>query len=347
MLAQAHIGFPPLTIALFVIAIIVFLAIDLYAHKKDKEVDLKDAIIWSLIWVAVSFAFAGYLYVAYDMDTGSNFASLFLTGYMLEKVLSVDNLMVFVAIFSSFAIPDGYRHRVLFYGVLGAIVFRMIFVGAGSALYAMGPWVEFIFAAIIVWTAIKMLQDNGGEEEIEDYSGHWSVRLVHKFMPVWPKFDGHNFFIGRKKVEENLAKPENSMLDVIRGKAVYATPLFLCLIAIEVSDVLFAFDSVPAVIAVTKEPFLVYSAMIFAILGLRQLYFVLEALQKYLVHLVKAIILLLFFIAFKLCLSASNHLFDWPGFHIDPTFSLIIVVSVLVAGVIASFVFPQKQVDKD
>lgn len=335
----AHIGYPPGTIAIFIAVILGFLALDLFSHRSDKPVTLKDAIIWSVVWIVLALLFSGYIYLNY----GAEFASLFLTGYALEKVLSVDNLMVFVAVFSAFAVPDRYRHRVLFYGVLGAIVFRLIFVWAGTWLYAIGPWVEFVFAAIIVWTAIQMMKDDDGDDSIEDYSDHWSVRFTKRLIPVWPKLYGHNFFLSRRHVEDELAKPENAGLDVVRGRWLYATPLLLCLVTIECADIMFAFDSVPAVIAVTKEPLLVYTAMIFAILGLRQLYFVLEAMQKYLVHLAKAIIILLFFIAFKLSLAASVKVFHLDeSWKIEPTTSLLIVLGVLAAGVVASLLFPPK-----
>lgn len=332
----AHIGYPPQAIALFILFIVGCLAVDLYAHRKDKPVSLKSALIWSGVWVGLSMAFYGYLYVAYS----SEFAALFLTGWALEKVLSVDNLMVFVAIFAAFSIPEGLRHRVLFYGVLAAIVLRLVFVLAGAWLYALGPWVEYVFALIIAWTAVKMLQA-GDDAEITDYSDHWSVRYTKKIFPVWPKLHGHDFFVSGKTVETLSALPENSGVQVERGKARYATPLFLCLVMVNVADIVFSFDSVPAVIAVTKEPLLVYSAMIFAILGLRQLYFVLAALQKFMKYLEQAVIVLLFFIAAKLCVSAAYHQ-GLISFTIDPNISLLIVISVLAIGVIASLMFPPK-----
>lgn len=341
MLEQTvHIGFPPSVVALFVIMVIGFLALDLFTHNNSKPVSLKGALAWSAVWVAVSLAFALYLYIEF----GANFASLFLTGYALEKVLSVDNLMVFVAIFSAFSVPDAYRHRILFFGIIGAVLFRGVFVTAGAALYAIGPWVEFVFAAIIVWTAVQMLKNDEDGDGIEDYSDHWSVRLTRRLVPVWPKLNGHHFFIGGSQVATLMQQPENKDVSVVPGKAFYATPLLLCLVTIELADVMFAFDSVPAVIAVTKEPLLVYTAMIFAILGLRQLYFVLEALQKYLVHLAKAIILLLFFIAAKLTLAASINLGWLPhSWEIPPTTSLIIVLVTLGLGVVASLAFPPKE----
>ena len=339
---EGSIGYPPLTIAIFSAIILGFLALDLYSHRKYRPVAIKDALIWSAIWVALALCFAAYLLFQY----GEAKASLFLTGYLLEKVLSVDNLMVFVAVFAAFGIPEQYRHRVLLYGVLGAIVFRLIFVAAGSWLYALGPWVEFVFAAIIAWTAVKMLQSGGEGEEIANYSDHWSVKFTKKIFPVWPKLHGHDFFLRERQVAALKALPEHSDVQVPASKLLYATPLFLCLIAVEMADIVFAFDSVPAVIAVTQDPLLVYTAIIFAVLGLRQLYFVLAALQKYLVHLAKAIIVLLFFIAFKLALAASIKVFGLPPeWKIDPNTSLLIVVSVLALGVIASFVFPPKDDD--
>lgn len=333
------IGFPPLTIAVFIVLSISALLIDLYTHKNDKPVTLSNAVMWSIFWVALSLVFAGYLYY----EHGSTVASLFLTGYALEKVLSVDNLFVFMAIFAWFKVPEGLRHRVLYWGVIGAIVFRLIFVAIGTSLLAFGPWVEIVFAAIVAWTAVMMLRSGGDDEEEVDYSQHIAYRFAKKLFPTWPKLYGHQFFVSRQHVEEEMKKPENKgiVLDARKG-ALYATPLFLCVMVVEVSDVLFAFDSVPAVIAVSREPLIVYSAMIFAILGLRTLYFVLEALKRYLVHLEKSVIVLLFFIAGKLALNATNHLFH-HGYSIDPNVSLIIVLAVLAVGIIASVMFPEKE----
>ena len=336
---DGSIGYPAEVIALFVAFVGGCLALDLWAHKKDKVVSLGRALVWSGIWVGLALVFYGYLFWQY----GSDKAALFLTGYTLEKVLSVDNLMVFVAVFAAFKVPEQYRHRILFYGVLGAIVFRLLFVSAGAWLYALGPWVDFLFAAIIVWTAIKMLQSGSDDEGEVDYTQHRVVRWVQKVLPVWPKLEGHAFFVSRRQAGALLAKPENAALPVKQGALFYVTPLFLCLVMIEIADVIFAFDSIPAVIAVTKDPLLVYTAMIFAILGLRQLYFVLAALQRYLRHLGTAVIVLLFFIAGKLCLSAANKMFGWPGFTIDPTVSLLVVISVLMLGVVASVVLPEKK----
>lgn len=352
-----HLGFPLETVAVFVLLSVGAIAIDLFAHKNDQPMSLKSASLWSVFWVLVSLAFGGYLRVHHGSET----ASLFITGYALEKVLSVDNLFVMMAIFAWFKVPEGYRHRVLYWGIIGAIVFRMVFVAIGTGLLALGPYVELVFALIVGWTAVMMLKAGDDEDENEDYSDHLAYRWVHRFFPVWPRLFGHNFFLNAKELEEarsahpdvhlelageDVKHPEKSHPHQMKKGAWVATPLFLCLAVIEISDVMFAFDSVPAVIAVSKEPLIVYSAMMFAILGLRTMYFVLEALKGYLVHLEKAVIVLLFFIAAKLGLAASEHIFG-VGYEISPNASLLVVIVVLALGIVASFVFPEREEAED
>ncbi|MBN3824613.1 TerC/Alx family metal homeostasis membrane protein [Burkholderia sp. Ac-20384] len=332
-----HIGFPPLTMAVFVGLALAALLLDMVTHRDDKPITLARASIWSVFWVAISLAFAGFLYVQH----GAEVASLFLTGYALEKVLSVDNLFVFMAIFAWFKVPDGLRHRILYWGIIGAIVFRGVFVVIGTGLLAFGPWVEIAFALIVAWTAVMMLKGGDDDDEEKDYSQHLACRLAKKLFPVWPRLHGHNFFVSRKTLEAEGRTAGNDKSLAAKGN-LFATPLFLCLVVIEVSDVLFAFDSVPAVIAVSREPLIVYSAMLFAILGLRTLYFVLEALKRYVVHLEKAVVVLLFFIAAKLGLNATEHLFH-HGISISPNTSLLIVLIVLAIGILASVIFPKKE----
>jgi tellurite resistance protein TerC len=339
-MGSTHIGFPLETVAVFVLLSVGAIFIDLFMHRDDKPIPLKSAALWSLFWVAIAFTFAGFLYVHH----GAEVASLFVTGYALEKVLSVDNLFVMMAIFSWFAVPDGYRHRVLYWGVIGAIVFRGIFVAIGTGLLALGPWVELVFAVIVGWTAVMMLRSGEDDDAIEDYSQHLAYRMVKRFFPIWPKLTGSAFLLKQSEVDAEREKPENAGIHVGQaGKAAYyATPLMLCLAVVELSDVMFAFDSVPAVIAVSREPLIVYSAMMFAILGLRTLYFVLEAMKQYLVHLEKAVIVLLFFIAAKLGLNATAHLFH-HDYTISSMASLGVVVVVLTVGIVASVMFPGKE----
>jgi tellurite resistance protein TerC len=326
----AHFGFPLETIAIFIVAIAFSLYLDLAAHRKDVEITIPDATKWTVFWIGLALAFYAYLWLRFN----KGWADLYLAGYVLEKSLSVDNLMVFIAIFASFGIKSHLQHRILYWGILGALVFRAVFVVIGTSLFHASPWVGFLFAAFVAWSAVQMLRSGTEEEEIEDYSNHWSVRLTGRLMPVYAKLHLDRFFVKRADLPEGSVTTRNS--------ALYATPAFLCLMVIETSDIAFSFDSVPAVISVTQEPLLVYAAMIFAILGLRSLYFVIAALNRYLAHLEKAVIALLFFIAAKMALQSWNHAVSDTGFDISPGQSLAIVLGVLLLGVAASFVFPEK-----
>ena len=190
---------------------------------------------------------------------------------------------------------------------------------------------------MVAYTGFVMLKKGDQEEEIEDYSSHIAYKGVKRIFPMWPRLHGHDFFITRKHATEEASRLGITVEGLGHKIPFVATPLFLCLAVIEVSDVMFAFDSVSAVIAVSREPLIIYSAMIFAILGLRSLYFVLEAMSRYLVHLEKAVIVLLFFIAAKLLLSALKHGFG-IGFELSPHFSLVVVLAVLAVGIIASII---------
>ncbi|WP_085247349.1 TerC/Alx family metal homeostasis membrane protein [Gilliamella mensalis] len=335
---QDSLGFPIETILVFIGLALAAIIIDLYAHHNDKPISLRNAIFWSLFWIIVALVFALYLYLHH----GSTIASLFITGYVLEKALSVDNLFVIMAIFSWFAVPNNYRHRLLYWGVIGAIIFRAIFVVIGTGLLYLGPWMEFVFSILVACTGIMMLKNQDKDQDIKDYSNHFAFRIAKRIFPSYPKIVGHHFLLSQKQLDTELIKPENkNLVDTIPKSTFYATPLFLCIIVIELSDIMFAFDSVPAVIAVSQEPLIVYSAMIFAILGLRTMYFILQAMKQYLVHLGKAVICLLFFIAGKLALNASNHLLGY-GIDIDPSTSLYIVLGILALGIIASIIWPEK-----
>ena len=329
-----HFGFPFEVLVVFFCAILFSIYIDLVSHRHSKEITVKNAALWSIFWISLALSF--YFYLEFRIEP--EWADLYLAGYVLEKSLSIDNLMVFVAIFTSFGIKDHLQHRILYWGILGALIFRAIFVVIGTGLFAASPWIGFIFAAFVLWSGWKMLRGgDDNEEEIEDYTHHWSVRLVGKMMPVFPKLLQEKFFVKHNELNAD------QIVSVTRQGFRYATPAFLCLMAIETSDVAFAFDSVPAVIAVTQEPLLVYASMIFAILGLRSLYFILAALTKYLVHLEKAVIALLFFIGIKMGIQSWNHAVFDTGIHISANVSLYIVLGVLFIGVVASFIFPEKQ----
>ena len=337
-MVNTHIGLETETMVVFGIVALFALSVDIWVHRKDKPIALKSAIMWTLFWIAVSMCFALFLYVHFNGEV----ASLFLAGYLFEQALSVDNLFVMMAIFAWFKVPEQFCHRVLYWGVLGAIFFRLLFVVIGSALFAMGPVVEFFFALLVAASGFMMLRKkDDSEDENADYSHHIAFRAVRLFFPVFPRLVGHSFFVSQAHVNEEMKKPENQGLVLKRHGPLFATPLFLCLAVIETTDVMFAFDSVPAVIAVSREPLIVYSAMIFAVLGLRSMYFVLDAMRQYLIHLEKAVTILLFFIAFKLAASASLHLFGF-GIDISVYTSLIVIAVILGLGIVASFIFPDK-----
>ena len=323
-------GFPSEAVAILGVTVVSSVWLDLFSHRNSEEVTLKNATAWSVFWISLALAFYGYLHFRYSEE----FASLFLSGYVLEKALSIDNMMVFVAIFSSFGIKGILQHRILYYGIVGALVFRAAFVAAGTAVFGLSHWIELLFAAIVLWTGIKMFSGNEENDEAVDYSNHWSVRLTKKLLPVLPRLVDNKFLV-KRSIADDVAKKEGFSLS--RSAPLYATPLLLCLLCIEVSDIIFSFDSVPAIIAVTKEPFLVYSAVIFAILGLRNLYFMLAAAAKYLIHLEKAVALVLVFIAIKLGSSALGL------YHIHHEVSLIVVLGLIALGVVASLLFPEKE----
>lgn len=338
---STNIGLETETIVIFSLLALFALALDIYAHRGEKPIALKSAIAWTLFWICISMGFAVFLNFHFNFEV----ASLFLAGYLFEQALSVDNLFVMMAIFAWFKIPENYCHRVLYWGVLGAIFFRLIFVVIGSSLFALGPMVELIFALVVAISGFMMLKKHDDADENVDYSSHFAYKAVKLIFPVFPRLAGHKFFISKKEVDEELKKDENKDIKLHRVGKYFATPLFLCLVIIETTDVMFAFDSVPAVIAVSREPLIVYSAMIFAVLGLRSMYFVLDAMRQYLIHLEKAVTILLFFIAFKLAASASLHLFGF-GLDISVYTSLLVIAIILGLGIVASFIFPNKKEEK-
>lgn len=312
--------YSPANVIAFFILVIIALIVDLRAHRQDKPVSIKSAAWWSVFWIALALAFGGYIAFTH----GGGDASLYLTGYLLEKSLSVDNLFVIMAIFANFGIPDQFQHRVLYFGILGALVFRLIFVALGASLLAaFGTWALLAFGLFVLWSAWKMGQTVArGHQEISDYANHWSVRAARRIMPVHGQLDGHKF------------------LTTVDGRRM-ATPLLLCLIAIELADVMFAFDSVPAIFAITQEPFLVYTSNIFAILGLRSLYFLLAAARKWLCHLDKAVVAILAFIGIKMLIDVAGLV------HVPPLVNLAVVLILLAAGVVASLVWPDCRKRED
>lgn len=288
----------------FCVGIVILLLIDLSLFGKNPHaMSRKAALIESGIWISIALIFNIWFGATFGKELGVEF----LTGYLVEKSLSVDNLFVILLIFSSFKIPDKYQHRVLFYGVLGAIILRAFFIIIGAQLLNLFHWILYVFGAILVITAIKFLRET--DEKI-DVKENIAIRILKKFMPTTNNFDGHNFFL----IENGVKK---------------ATPLFVALIVIEMTDLIFAVDSIPAVFAVTQDAFVAFASNILAILGLRALYFVLADWVGKLRYLKPGLAAILGFIGIKMLLL--------DVFKIPSWISLLVIFSILVTAALSSW----------
>nr|WP_323132394.1 TerC family protein [Kineococcus indalonis] len=290
--------------------VVVMLLVDLLGHRGAHVISFKEAGAWSAVWVAIALVFGGVIFAVYGAEAGTAYT----TAWLLEKSLSVDNLFVFALIFGYFKVPREYQHRVLFFGVFGALVFRGIFLALGVAVVERFTAILFVFGAILLWSAWKMLKD---ENEDMDPSQNFGVRLLKRFVPMKDEMHGQKFFVKEA------------------GKR-YGTPLLAVVAAIEAADLLFAVDSVPAVLAVTSDPFIVYSSNAFAILGLRALYFLLSGLLERFHLLSKALAFILAFIGVKLFFQAGHEVISPAIPHIPTYVSLgVIVVSLTLAIVLS------------
>lgn len=283
--------------------VVLMLAIDLLAHRGAHVIGFREAATWSGVWVGVSLIFA----VVIALTLGADPAVQFTTAWLLEKSLSVDNLFVFALIFAYFKVPQAYQHRVLFFGVLGALVFRGIFLAAGVAIVTRFTAVLFAFGAVLVWSAIKLLR--GGEDTV-DPGKSLSVRMLRKLIPISDDYHGARFFIREAGIR-------------------IGTPLLAVVAAIEAADLIFAVDSVPAVLAVSDNAFIVYSSNAFAILGLRALYFLLAGMLDRFHHLGKALAVILAFIGAKLFLQAGHKTISTAIPEIPSLLSLGVIVAAL------------------
>jgi tellurite resistance protein TerC len=296
--------------AAFAAVILVMLAIDLLAHRDNHVISFRQAGWWSALWVGLSLVFAVVVTLTLGTDAGVDFT----TAWLLEKSLSVDNLFVFALIFGYFQVPRKYQHRVLFFGVIGALVFRGIFLALGVAVVSRFSAVLFVFAAILLWSAYKLMKD---DDETVDPGKSVAVRLLRKVMPVRDEYAGGKFFVKEA------------------GRRV-ATPLLAVVVAIEAADLVFAVDSVPAVLAVSDETFIVYSSNAFAILGLRALYFLLSGMLERFHYLSKGLALILAFIGVKLVLQAGHKVISPAIPEIPSLVSLGVIVLVLTTSVVLS-----------
>jgi tellurite resistance protein TerC len=298
----------------FIAFVLAMLALDLGVfHRKAHAVRPKEAGIWVGVWVSLAFLFALGLYSYRDAET----ALTFLTGYIIEESLSVDNIFVMVLIFNYFSVPSEFQHRVLFWGILGALIMRGLFIGLGALLVSRFDWILYVFGAMLVITGVRMAFK--GDEEF-DAEQNRVVRFVRRFVPMTAGYRGAHFFT------------------IENGRRV-ATPLLLVLVLVEVTDLMFAVDSIPAIFAVTTDPFIVFTSNIFAILGLRSMYFLLAAVVHRFYLLKFGLAVILVFVGTKMLLE--------PVMHVPILVSLGAIVSVLAGSVTASLIWPKAEIELD
>lgn len=315
----------PLFYGVFFAAVVIMIIIDMLSLKKSgaHKVSVKEALAWSSVWVAVSCAFAGWLYFElagnplYGAEIAKEKTLEFFTGYILEKSLAVDNIFVFLMIFGYFKVAPQYQHRVLLYGVFGAIILRAVMIFIGAALVQQFEWILYLFGAFLLYTGIRMMKPESDEDE--DLSQNKLLTWLKKIIPVSNRFDGEKFF-----TLEN-------------GRRI-ATPLLLVLIMVELSDVVFAVDSIPAVFAVTTDPFIVLTSNIFAILGLRAMYFLLADVADRFVFLKYGLAFVLSFIGVKMLIM------HW--IHIPISISLSVVFGALGASILTSLIYTRSTTNR-
>ena len=291
--------------------ILLMLAIDLFAHRDAHVIKVKEAAAWSALWVALGVAFGGVIW----WWAGAEFATQYYAGYLIEKSLAIDNVFVWAIIFSYFAVPRQYQHRVLFYGVIGALIFRGAFIAAGSALIASFAWILYVFGAFLLFTGYTMIKKRADHIDV---SKSKVMRLFKRFVPSTEEYHGQKFWIKQG------------------GKWV-ATPLLAVLVLVETTDIIFAVDSIPAIFAVTQEPFLVFTANAFAILGLRAMYFLLADLMHRFIYLKLGLGLVLIWVGIKLVLQVDVYKM--------PTWLSLGVVAVIIAVSIAASLIVTRRGD--
>ncbi|MBI4502768.1 MAG: TerC family protein, partial [Gemmatimonadetes bacterium] len=347
----------------FITFVLLMLALDLGVfHRKAHVVTSKEAVAWSAVWLTLGSAFAVFVYFAYDgqwfglgvapdpvdglPNDGSTATERYLTGYVVEKSLSVDNIFVIAMIFTSFAVPALYQHRVLFWGILGALVLRGVMIALGAKLIADFHWVLYLFAVFLIVTAIKMLFL---KTEHTDPNKNVVVRLTRRLFPVTARFHGEHFIVraGAPASHESEVPGAPAMPDEIVEKSrpgtLLLTPLALALVMVETTDLIFAVDSIPAIFAITGDPFLVFTSNVFAMLGLRSLYFALAGMVKKFRYLKVSLALILMVVGMKMLLA------EWLKLALGKHFNLyllIVVLLILAAGVAGSIMADRRRMSR-
>ena len=344
----------------FITLVLFLLALDLGVfHRKAHVVSIREALLWTGFWVVLGLLFGIFVYFGYEnhwLGLGSKIDAVggqindgrgallkYLTGYVIEKSLSVDNIFVIAMLFGYFAVPRIYQHRVLFWGILGALVMRGVMIVIGTALIARFEWILYIFGAFLILTAIKMLTMN---DEASDPGANWLVRFTRRMMPITERYHGQHFFVraGSQASHEAVTPGEVSLSDRVveaaKPGALLATPLLLALIMIEVTDLIFAVDSIPAIFAITTDPFLVFTSNVFAILGLRRLYFALAGMMERFKYLKVSLAAVLALVGAKML--AHDFLVDvlGPNFNL---YLLVVILLILAAGVVVSLMATRNE----
>ncbi len=310
---------------LFIVLVVILIVIDLGVfNRREHIIEIKEALYLSLFWVFLSLLFSIFIYYAYNgnwLDIGSyskyeldgeRAVIQYLTGYLIEKSLSLDNIFVIALIFEYFRVPGEYQHRVLFWGILGALILRGIMILGGAILINQFSWMIYVFGMLLIIASVKMLTSSSHKVN-PDHNP--LVKIVSRIYPVTKDFVGHNFILKE-------------------GNKTYVTPLLICLLVVEGSDVIFAVDSIPAIFAVTRDPFIVFTSNIFAILGLRALYFALSAILGKFYYLKYSLVFILFYVGVKMMISSH--------YHISALFSLVLILVSLAAGIIISIYKTEK-----
>ncbi|CUX41825.1 MULTISPECIES: TerC family protein [Agrobacterium] len=320
-LLNDFLGTPTWMWAVFISLVLGLLALDLgVLHKNSKEIGIRESLLMSGFYIAIGLAFGGWIWY----QSGQQSAMEYVTGFVVEKSLAMDNIFIIAMIFSYFAIPRQYQHRVLLWGILGVIILRGIMIAGGAAIVENFHWVLYLFAAFLVFTGLKMLFSSDHDEN--DIGNNRILKFLRSRLPVTEKLHGEKFFV--KETDATTGKLKT-----------FVTPLFLALIMVEIADLIFAVDSIPAIFAITTDPFIVYTSNIFAILGLRALYFALAALIHRFAYLKYALAAVLVFVGSKIFVA------DMLGIaKIPPAVSLGVTVAILATGIIGSLIATRKEV---